>query len=78
MLLDTAILLQLTFTEVDRFLALSCALIYNDIVTIYRTIIFTAVVKVLLLLITVLVFVLDQDVQDCDKELYVESLIVQV
>ena len=54
----------------DRFLALSCALIYNDIVTNYRTIIFNVLGKLVLLLVTGFVFVVDQDVQDCDKALY--------
>ena len=57
----------------DRFLALSCALIYNEIVTNYRTMIFSVLGKVVLLLVTALVFVLDQDVQDCDKALYSAS-----
>ena len=55
---------------VDRFLALSCALIYNDIVTNYRTIIFNVLGKLVLLMVTGFVFLVDQDVQDCDKALY--------
>ena len=58
---------------VDRFLALSCALIYNEIVTNYRTMIFSVLGKVVLLLVTALVFVLDQEIQDCDKALYSAS-----
>ena len=52
---------------VDRFLALCVPLRYNDFVTNSRTIVSSAVGKMLLLLITVLVFMLDEEVKDCDK-----------
>ena len=51
----------------DRFLALCVPLRYNDLVTNNRTIVSSAVGKMFLLLITVLVFMLDEEVQDCDK-----------
>ena len=55
------------FIAVDRFLALCVPLRYNDFVTNSRTIVSSAVGKLLLLLITALVFMLDEEVQDCDK-----------
>ena len=55
------------FIAVDRFLALCIPLRYNDFVTNNRTIVSSAVGKMLLLLITLLVFLLDKEVQDCDK-----------
>ena len=58
---------QNVFVAVDRFLALCIPLRYNDFVTINRTIVSSAVGKMLLLLITLLVFLLDKEVQDCDK-----------
>ena len=51
----------------DRFLALCVPLRYNDFVTNSRTMVSNAVGKMLLLLITVLVFMLDEEVQDCAK-----------
>ena len=58
---------QSFFIAVDRFLALCVPLRYNDFVTNSRTIVSSAVGKILLLLITVLVFLLDEEFQDCDK-----------
>ena len=56
-----------SYIAVDRFLALCVPLRYNDFVTNSRTIVSSAVGKMLLLLITVLVFMLDEEVKDCDK-----------
>ena len=61
------------FIAVDRFLALCVPLRYNDLVTNTRTIVSSAVGKLLLLLITALVFILDEEVQDCDKVRCVSS-----